>query len=97
MAGRFKANGRTYIDTPAGHLMAARDKVADTARDRGHDMMHWAKRDARSAAPYFSARCGKCGAGVKVVAGRPPANQHGYPSLLRFHQVRWCPGKPGGR
>lgn len=95
MAGRFEANGRTYIDTPAGHLRAAKDRAADKLLLRGHDMMFWRK-EANARPPYFSARCGKCGAGVKVVAGRPPADQPGYPSLLRFHQVRWCPGKRGG-
>jgi hypothetical protein len=92
MAGRFKAGGRTYIDTPAGHLQATRDKVADTARSRGHDMMHWSK-VASAAPPYFRATCGKCGAGVKVVTGRAPANLPGYPSLLRFRKVTWCPGR----
>jgi len=93
MARRFTAGGRTYTDTPAGRLQAATDKVSDTLRLRGHEMMYWRK-DARAVPPYFSARCRKCGAGVKVVAGRPPANLPGHPSLLRLHQVRWCPGRP---
>lgn len=92
MAGRFEANGRTYVDTPAGHLLATRDKAAATLRLRGHDMMHWSK-DSRSAPPYFSARCGKCGAGVKVAAGRATANLPGYPTLLRFRKVTRCPGR----
>lgn len=75
MAGRFTANGRTYTDTPAGHLQAARDRVADKALLRGHDMMHWRK-EAQAI---------------------PPMNQPGYPSLLRFGQVRWCPGRQGRR
>lgn len=102
MAGRFTVRsqcgvsvyGRTYKDTPAGHLEAARDKAADKLRAAGHDMMHWSK-DAKASPPYFSARCGNCGAGVKVVAGRAPANLPGYPSLLRLRKVQWCPGKRG--
>lgn len=96
MAGRFRAGGRTYADTPAGRLLAAKDKVADNLGLHGHDMMYWRK-ETRAQPPYFGARCGKCGAGVKVAAGRPPANLPGYPSLLRFHVVRRCPGKPGRR
>jgi hypothetical protein len=100
MAGRFTVRSqagisvysRTYKDTPAGRLEAARDKAADKLRICGHDMMFWRK-DATARPPYFSARCGKCGAGVKVVTGRAPMNLPGYPSLLRLGQVRWCPGK----
>jgi hypothetical protein len=100
MAGRFTArsqvgvsvNSRTYADTAAGHLLAAKDKAADKLRLRGHQMMHWRK-EAGASPPYFSARCGKCGAGVKVVTGRAPANLPGYPSLVSLGRVRWCPGK----
>ncbi len=92
MAGRFKVNGRTYVDTPAGHLQATRDNVADNLQSKGHDMMHWRK-EANARPPYFSARCGTCGAGVKVVAGRAPAKLPGYPSLLRFRMPTWCPGR----
>lgn len=93
MARRFTAGGRTYTDTPAGHLLAARDAVDDKLRLRGHRMMFWRK-ETTVRPPYFSARCGVCGAGVKVVDGRPPANLFGYPSLLRLGQVRSCPGRP---
>lgn len=93
MAGRFTAEGRTYPDTPAGHLLAAKDKAAGVLQLRGHRMMYWRK-ETGGRPPYFSARCGKCGAGVKVVTGSPLANLPGYPSLLRLRQVRWCPGKP---
>lgn len=104
MAGRFTVRSqvgisvysRTYKDTPAGHLEAARDKALDQLILHGHDMMFWRK-EARATPPYFSARCGKCGAGVKVVVGRAPANLPGYPSLLRFRKVQWCPGKRGRR
>jgi hypothetical protein len=104
MAGRFTVRSqvgisvysRTYKDTPAGHLEAARDKAADRLRTAGHDMMHWRK-EAGAQPPYFSARCGRCGAGVKVVTGRAPMNLPGYPGLLRLGQVRWCPGKQGRR
>jgi hypothetical protein len=100
MAGRFTARSvagmsvytRTYRDTPAGHLEAARDKALDQLILHGHEMMFWRK-EAKAKLPYFSARCGKCGAGVKVVAGRAPANLPGYPSLLRLRRVQWCPGK----
>jgi len=94
VAGRFEAGGRTYTDSPAGHLQAARDRVADKLRLRGHDMKYWRK-EATARPPYFSAQCGKCGASVKVVTGRPPANLPGYPGLVRLGQVRWCPGKQG--
>ena len=96
MAGRFTAAGRTCTDTPAGRLLAARDKAADALRLHSHDMMFWHK-EARATPPYFSARCGKCGAGVKVVTGRGLANLPGYPSLLRFRKVCWCPGTKRGR
>lgn len=100
MAGRFTARSqagmsvyaRTYKDTPAGHLEAARDKALDQLILHGHQMMHWRK-EVRATPPYFSARCGTCGAGVKVVTGRAPMNLPGYPSLLRLGRVRWCPGK----
>lgn len=100
MAGRFTVRSesgmsvyeRTYIDTPAGHLLAARDIAADKLRLRGHDMMHWRK-DANARPPFFSAGCGKCGAGVRVVTGEPVADDPGYPSLLRDRQVDRCPGK----
>jgi hypothetical protein len=100
MAGRFTARSqagmsvytRTYRDTPAGHLEAARDKALDQLILHGHEMMYWRK-EAGARPPYFSARCGKCGAGVKVVTGRAPMNLPGYPSLLRLGRVRWCPGK----
>jgi hypothetical protein len=92
MAGRLTAEGRTYPDTPAGRLLAAKDRAAGVLQLRGHRMMYWNK-DTQATPPYFSARCGKCGAGVKIVAGRPPANLPGHPSLLRFHKVRWCPGR----
>jgi len=105
MAGRFtvrsvagmSVTSRTYKDPPAGHLEAARDKVADKLWLRGHEMMHWGKVTAGGRPPYFSARCGKCGAGVKVVTGRAPMNLPGYPSLLRLRRVQRCPGKPGRR
>lgn len=93
MAGRFEEGGRVYIDTPAGHLLAARDRVADLARLRGHQMMHWGKEIHAGPVPFFRAYYGTCGAGVKVVAGRPPMNLPGYPSCLNRHRVRWCPGK----
>lgn len=104
MAGRFTARSvagmsvstRTYKDTPAGHLEAARDKALDQLRLHGHEMMYWRK-EARAKPPYFSARCAKCGAGVKVVARRAPMNLPGYPSLLRLRRVQWCPGRPGRR
>jgi hypothetical protein len=96
MAGRFTAGGRTYTDTPAGHLEAARDRVADTLWLRGHEMKHWHKQ-AGARPPYFSAECVKCGAGVKVVTGRAPMNLPGYPSLVRLRRVQYCPGKPGRR
>jgi hypothetical protein len=101
MAGRFTVRSqvgisaceRTYADTPAGHLLAARDNAADKLWLRGHEMMHWSKVTAGARPPYLSALCGKCGAGVKVVTGRAPMNLPGYPSLLRLGQVRYCPGK----
>jgi len=104
MAGRFTARSqagtsvrtRTYRDTPAGHLEAARDKALDQLILQGHDMKYWRK-EAGASPPYFSARCGKCGAGVKVVTGRAPMNLPGYPGLLRLGRVRWCPGKQGRR
>jgi hypothetical protein len=104
MAGRFTVRHqvgisvyeRTYRDTPAGRLEAARDKAADVLLIRGHSMMHWRK-DTRAVPPNFSATCGKCGAGVKVAAGRAPANLPGYPSLLRLRKIQWCPGKRGSR
>jgi hypothetical protein len=104
MAGRFTVRSqagisvysRTYKDTPAGRLEAARDKAADKLRIRGHEMMYWRK-EATARPPYFSAQCGKCGAGVKVVTGRAPMRLPGYPSLLRLGQVRYCPGKQGRR
>jgi len=96
MAGRFTAEGRTYADTPAGHLLAAKDKADGKLYLRGHRMMHWRK-DAGASPPYFSAQCAKCGAGVKIVTGRAPTNLPGYPSLMRLGQVRWCPGKQGRR
>jgi hypothetical protein len=91
MAGRFTVDGRTYPDTPAGRLLAAKDRANGIQDLRGHRMKYWTK-ETQAAPPYFSARCGTCGAGVKIVAGRPPANLPGYPSLLRFHKVRYCPG-----
>ena len=96
MAGRFRIDDRTYVDTPAGHLLAARDRAADKLRLHGHHMMHWRK-ETRATPPYFSAQCETCGVGVKVVTGRAPMNRPGYPSLLRFGRVRWCPGKAGRR
>lgn len=104
MAGRFTARSqagmsvhvRTYKDTPAGHLEAAKDKAFDQLILHDHEMMYWRK-EAGARPPYFSAHCRKCGAGVKVVAGRAPANLPGYPSLLRFRRVQWCPGKQGRR
>jgi hypothetical protein len=99
MAGRFTVRSqagmsvhtRTYRDTPAGHLEAARDKLLDQLILHGHIMMFWRK-DATARPPYFGAQCGKCGAGVKVVTGRAPMNLPGHPSLLRLGRVRWCPG-----
>lgn len=104
MAGRFTVRSqsgisvytRTYKDTPAGRLEAARDKAADTLRLHGHEMRYWRK-ESKASPPYFSALCGKCGAGVKVATGRAPANLPGYPSLLRFRRIQWCPGKRGRR
>jgi hypothetical protein len=93
VTGRFKAGGHTYVDSPAGHLLAAQDKAASILRLRGHEMMHWHK-DTQATPPCFTAVCGKCGAGVKIVTGRAPANYPGYPSLLRFHKIQWCPGRP---
>jgi hypothetical protein len=91
MAGRFTIGNREYADTPAGHLLAAKDKAADKLWLHGHRMTRWHK-DAASRPPYFSAQCGTCGAGVKVVTGRAPMNLPGRPSLLRLGRVRWCPG-----
>jgi hypothetical protein len=92
MAGKFTVDGRTYPDTPAGRLLAAKDKADAELFLRGHRMKYWTK-ETKAAPPYFRATCGTCGAGVKIVTGRAPANLPGYPSLLRFHQVRWCPGR----
>ena len=96
MAERFTAGGRTYTDTPAGRLLAARDKADDSLRLRGHDMMHWRK-NASAQPPCFTARCGKCSGGVKIVTGRAPMKDPGYPSLVRFGKVTWCPGKGARR
>jgi hypothetical protein len=90
MAGRFTAGGRTYPDTSAGRLLARKDETDAKLYLHGHRMKYWRK---EASAPYFSAQCGNCGAGVKVVTGRAPMNLPGYPSLLRLGRVRWCPGK----
>lgn len=88
----ISVNTRTYRDTPAGRLQAARDKAADKLWVRGHDMKYWSKA-AGVSPPYFSARCGKCGAGVKVAAGRAPMNLPGYPGLVRLGRILNCPGR----
>jgi hypothetical protein len=93
MAGKFTVDGRTYPDTPAGHLLAAKDKANGALYLHGHRMKFWSK-ETGARPPYFRARCGKCGAGVKVVAGRPLANLPGHPSILRLRRILWCPGKP---
>jgi hypothetical protein len=96
MAGRFRAGGREYIDTPAGHLAAAADRVADKARLRGHQMMHWRK-ETRAVPPYFTARCGNCGGALRVRTGRAPWNDPDYPGaerIIMLGRVRWCPGPP---
>ena len=43
MAGRFTADGRTYPDTPAGHLLAAKDKANGVLYLHGHRMRFWSK------------------------------------------------------
>lgn len=97
-SGRFEVQtqagisswSRTYKDTPAGRLAAARDRVADEARLDGHDLTFWSK--TRTAEPCYTASCSKCGCGVKIVAGRAAMNLPGFPSLLSRGRVGWCPG-----
>ena len=93
---------RTYNDTPAGRLEAARDKVNDEAYLVGHRMQYWSK-DGRAKTPCYTARCSVCGGTVKVTAGRASTRDPGYgstrPSIVRSGRITSCPGRPkrGGR
>jgi hypothetical protein len=100
MTGTYTANGRTYTDTPAGWLRAARDKWDRKLTAKGHKMT-WRKvgrvsQNTLDSAHYLGT-CRNCRAWIEAgeywSAQVPEITTGGvFPGMLRR-----CPGKQGRR
>jgi hypothetical protein len=87
MAGRFKANGRTYPDTPLGKARAHKDKQNARLADHGHRMT-WRRLPAdpvwRAA---FRGTCRRCRGELDCSEYGPQWRSASSPTLLKFMGV----------
>ena len=67
----FTFNGKTYSDTDAGALKAAKDDYAERMRDLGHRMT-WRKRGRSE----YDGNCRRCGG--SIIVGSSFTSSGGY-------------------